>query len=101
MFLWDYILTFQMEVDLVWKSKWNFMKALYLFQRYLPFFQIIWLVFIRQSDVVSYLIPMLKPFQKKIIFKWERRLCVGGNSTLTQVRKIGPPYFEMQQVELI
>jgi hypothetical protein len=26
-----------MEVDLVWKSKWTFMKALYLVQRYLPF----------------------------------------------------------------
>jgi len=26
-----------MEVDLVWKSKWTFMKGLYFFQRYLPF----------------------------------------------------------------
>ena len=65
MFLWDYILTFQMEVDLVWKSKWNFMKALYLFQRYLPFLETIWLDFIRPSDVVSYLIPMLKFLQKR------------------------------------
>ena len=36
-FVWDYILTFQMEVDLVWKSKWNFMKGVYFLQRYLPF----------------------------------------------------------------
>ena len=42
-FLWDYTLTFGMEVDLVWKSKWNFMKGLYLFQRYLPFTEAIWL----------------------------------------------------------
>ena len=50
MFLWDYILTFEMEVDLVWKSKWNFMKGLYLFQRYLPFIEPIFL-FHCQSDM--------------------------------------------------
>jgi len=33
-----------MEVDLVWKSKWNFMKGLYLFQRYLPFIDTVWRV---------------------------------------------------------
>jgi len=37
MFIWDYILTFRLEVDLVWKSKWSFMNGLYLVQRYLPF----------------------------------------------------------------
>ena len=55
-FLWDYILTFEMEVDLVWKSKWNFMKGLYLFQRYLPFTQLV--LFVHpycQSDVISIL----------------------------------------------
>ena len=62
MFLWDYILTFQMEVDLVWKSKWNFMKGLYFFQRYLPFVDIICLVLIRQSDVLSNLLPTLNFF---------------------------------------
>jgi hypothetical protein len=51
MFIWDYILTFRMEVDLVWKSKWNFMKALYLFQRYLPFIDNVWLVLYRQFDI--------------------------------------------------
>ena len=58
MFVWDYILTFGMEVDLIWKSKWSFMKGLYLFQRYLPFTDIIWLVVTGQSDhyVVSYLV---------------------------------------------
>jgi hypothetical protein len=53
MFIWDYILTFRMEVDLVWKSKWNFMKGLYLFQRYLPFIDTAWLVLYRQSNNVS------------------------------------------------
>jgi len=43
MFIWDYILTFKMEVDLIWKSKWNFMKGLYFFQRYLPFIDTAWL----------------------------------------------------------
>jgi len=44
LFIWDYILTFSMEVDLVWKSKWNFIKGLYLFQRYLPFIDTLWRV---------------------------------------------------------
>ena len=62
MFFWDYILTFEMEVNLVWKSKWNFVKGLYLFQRYLPFIGTVWFFLIRQSDVVSYLLPMLNFF---------------------------------------
>ena len=32
-----------MEVDLVWKSKWGFVKALYFLQRYLPFIDTAWL----------------------------------------------------------
>jgi len=48
LFIWDYILTIGMEVDLVWRSKWNFMKALYLFQRYSPFIDTVWLVLYRQ-----------------------------------------------------
>ena len=44
-----------MEVDLVWKLKWNFMKGLYLFQRYLPFIDIMTAFLTGQSDVVSYL----------------------------------------------
>jgi len=51
MFAWDYILTFGMEVDLVWKSKWNFMKGLYLFQRYLTFILPIQMIAYCQSDV--------------------------------------------------
>jgi len=54
MFFWDYILTFEMEVYFIWKSKWNFMKGLYFFQRYLPFTQLIWLALpYGQSDVFS------------------------------------------------
>jgi len=49
MFIWDYILTFRMEVDLVWKSKWNFMKGLYLLQRYSPFIDTTWLVLYYQT----------------------------------------------------
>jgi len=32
---------FNMELDLVWKSRWTLMKGLYLFQCYLPFIEII------------------------------------------------------------
>jgi len=57
LFIWDYILTFGMEVDLVWKSKWNLMKGLYLFQRYLPFIDTVWLVLYRQPDAFSIFFP--------------------------------------------
>ena len=56
MFIWDFILTFRMEVDLVWKSKWTLMKALYLFQRYLPFFDTVGLVVYCQSYASSTLL---------------------------------------------
>jgi len=46
-------ITLGMEVDLVWKSKWNLMKALYLFQRYSPFIDTVWLVLYRQPDAFS------------------------------------------------
>jgi len=59
MFLWDYILTFGMEVDLIWKSKWNFMKGLYLFQRYLPFANIILFFLTCQYYLVSYLSTLI------------------------------------------
>ncbi|PPQ74693.1 hypothetical protein CVT26_007603 [Gymnopilus dilepis] len=37
LYVWDYCLTFGMEVDLVWSSRWNIIKVLFLVQRYLPF----------------------------------------------------------------
>ena len=37
----------------MWKSKWNFMKGLYLFQRYLPFTELILFVLFCEFDVVS------------------------------------------------
>jgi len=48
-FIWDYILTFRMEVELVWKSKWTFMKGLYFFQRYLPFIDTVFLLLYSQT----------------------------------------------------
>jgi len=57
MFIWDYILTFRMEVDLVWESKWAFTKGLYFFQRYLPFIDTIWLSFYCQFDDFSTILP--------------------------------------------
>ncbi|CAA7263894.1 unnamed protein product [Cyclocybe aegerita] len=39
-FLWDYFLTFGMEVEHIWASKWTIVKALFLIQRYIPFIDI-------------------------------------------------------------
>jgi len=37
LFLYDYLLTFQQERALVWKAKWTYGKALFLFIRYMGF----------------------------------------------------------------
>lgn len=37
----DWLLTFDLEVSLVWRAKWTVMKGLYLLARYLPFVDIV------------------------------------------------------------
>ena len=59
MFIWDYTLTFRMEVDLVWKFKWTLMKGLHFFQCYLPFFDTVGLVIYCQSDASSILFNLI------------------------------------------
>ncbi|CAA7264313.1 unnamed protein product [Cyclocybe aegerita] len=44
MFVWDYLITFGMEVEYVWCGKWNFITAVYLVQRYLPFIDTVWMM---------------------------------------------------------
>ncbi|CAA7269708.1 unnamed protein product [Cyclocybe aegerita] len=39
-FLWDYFLTLGLEVDHIWSSRWTIVKVLFLFQRYIPFIDI-------------------------------------------------------------
>lgn len=48
MFLYDYLLTLGMEVELVWSSKGTFMKVLYFAQRYLPFVDAVALCLLNQ-----------------------------------------------------
>ncbi|KAF8995947.1 hypothetical protein BDQ17DRAFT_967115 [Cyathus striatus] len=35
---YEYLLTFDLEVNFIWKSNWNIMKMLFIFTRYIPFF---------------------------------------------------------------
>ena len=51
--VWDYLLTFQLERELVWTSKWNFIKILFLVQRYLPLFDTAFLTLYRTSSCSS------------------------------------------------
>ena len=37
---YDYFVTFQREVELVWPSKWNSMKVLFIVSRYSPFLDV-------------------------------------------------------------
>jgi len=64
MYFWDYILTFDMEVDLIWKSKWSFMKGLYLFQCYLPFTELILFALSGVPDIVT-IFSCSPPFRRE------------------------------------
>ncbi|PPR01741.1 hypothetical protein CVT24_001561 [Panaeolus cyanescens] len=44
MFVYDWALTLDLEIAMVWKSNWNLMKVLFLIQRYLPFIDTVFLV---------------------------------------------------------
>ncbi|KAF5321137.1 hypothetical protein D9619_001688 [Psilocybe cf. subviscida] len=48
LFVWDYIITFDLEVQYIWKSRWTTVKMVYLIQRYLPFFDSCYLELYRQ-----------------------------------------------------
>ncbi|KAF5326998.1 hypothetical protein D9619_004739 [Psilocybe cf. subviscida] len=54
-FVWDYILTFELEFEHIWKAKWNVIKVVYLVQRYLPFIDSCYLGMYRQ---LAYHIPL-------------------------------------------
>ncbi|KAJ3482312.1 hypothetical protein NLI96_g7065 [Meripilus lineatus] len=38
--IWDYFLTFDLEVSLMWPSEWSIIKILFFLTRYLPFFDV-------------------------------------------------------------
>lgn len=51
--LYDYALTIQMEVSLIWCSAWSYTKVLFLLTRYLPIggiFFLLYSAFNRQFD---------------------------------------------------
>ncbi|KAF5363312.1 hypothetical protein D9756_000205 [Leucocoprinus leucothites] len=49
----DWLLTFDLEVSLVWKSRWNIMKGLYLLARYLPFVDVTLALLHQFSDTLQ------------------------------------------------
>ncbi|KAJ3510021.1 hypothetical protein NLJ89_g4907 [Agrocybe chaxingu] len=42
-FVWDYFLTLGMEVNYVWPGPWTPIKVIFFVQRYLPFFDTVWM----------------------------------------------------------
>jgi len=49
-FVYDYLLTLHLEIKLIWFSRWNYTKILFLVFRYMPFIQI-WLTLHNQTFV--------------------------------------------------
>ncbi|KAF9010813.1 hypothetical protein BDQ17DRAFT_1299412, partial [Cyathus striatus] len=53
---YDTLLTFDLEVNLIWKAQWNVMKVLFILTRYLPFFDTtisISMQFLRHASVAE------------------------------------------------
>ncbi|KDR65879.1 hypothetical protein GALMADRAFT_1217888 [Galerina marginata CBS 339.88] len=48
--IYDIILTLETECALVWRADWNFIKALYIFQRYLPLIDTVYLTLMYQME---------------------------------------------------
>ena len=75
---------FGKEVDLVWKSKWSFMKGLYLFQRYLPFIDITIILYC-QSDffpiLSSSFLSFLDIFRKNLTRSVCRKLAFSSGGS--------------------
>lgn len=47
-FVYDYLLTFPMEVELIWGSRWNAIKIIFIVQRYMPFIDTCFLTLYRE-----------------------------------------------------
>jgi len=43
--VYDYMLTLDSELLLIWSSRWNLVKALFLLVRYMPFIDMVLLIF--------------------------------------------------------
>ncbi|TFK63333.1 hypothetical protein BDN72DRAFT_328595 [Pluteus cervinus] len=53
LYLYDLLLTIDLEIDLLWPSKWTLMKVIYLLQRYLPVVDMVIVSLIWQFGKVS------------------------------------------------
>jgi hypothetical protein len=48
-FIYDYLLTLDTEVEQIWKAPWTTLKVAYLLQRYLPFLDTVFLSIVREQ----------------------------------------------------
>lgn len=60
LFMWDYLITLGMEIELIWPSQWNVIKVLFLVQRYMPFIDTLILTLYRKLKPIY-------PFQKRLL----------------------------------
>lgn len=74
MFIYDYFLTMGLEVELVWGSRWGFMKALYIVQRYIPFVDSVALCFTHQFG------NKISPAMCRIVETWRGWTMIAGFS---------------------
>ncbi|TFK63777.1 hypothetical protein BDN72DRAFT_902127 [Pluteus cervinus] len=96
LYLYDLLLTLDLEVELLWPSKWNLIKIIYLFQRYLPLIDMVIITILWQFSNVpnlhtcrilangaswAYCIGITL---SEILLTW-RTIAVWGNTTTIRV----------------
>ncbi|TFK63339.1 hypothetical protein BDN72DRAFT_902498 [Pluteus cervinus] len=92
LYLYDLLLTLDLEVDLLWPSKWTLLKMIYLLQRYLPLIDMVIVTITWQFGEISNLHTCKALFQEsnwsylvgmtlsEIVLTY-RTLAVRGNTT--------------------
>jgi hypothetical protein len=60
-FIYDFLLTFDREVEQIWRAPWTLMKAAYILQRYLPLFDTVYLTNASLCIILCFRLVILTP----------------------------------------
>jgi hypothetical protein len=59
--MYDFLLTFDREVEQIWKAPWTLMKGAYILQRYLPLFDTVYINNASLWTILYYRLTTLTP----------------------------------------
>lgn len=100
LFVYDYIITFEMEFEFVWKSPWNVVKVLYFIQRYMPFADVAMLPLLRKSRRRSWSLPMY-PYKHQFILHLVSAISFVMSATILADVCLVPPFLTSHLILLV